>query len=221
MIEVLGVDVGDDGDGGGEVEEGSVGLVRLDDDPFALSQLGVGTESVELSADHGGGVETRVIEDGGDEGSGGGLSVRAGDGDRVLQAHQLGEHLRTSDDGHSARAGSERLGILRTAHGAGSHHHVHVAGHVLGAMADVDGSTQPGEPLGGLAFLEVGSAHAVAEVEEELRDPAHPDAADADEVHAPGLSQQSAPSRNLQIVLWLRAVDVHSQEPRAASDTNG
>ena len=49
-------------------------------------------------------------------------------------------------------------------------------------MADVDGSTQPGEPLGGLAFLEVGSAHAVAEVEEELRDPAHPDAADADEV---------------------------------------
>ncbi len=38
VVEVLGVDVGDHGDGGAQAQEGAVALVGLDHDPVALAR---------------------------------------------------------------------------------------------------------------------------------------------------------------------------------------
>ena len=76
------------------------------------AEAGVGAEGVDAAADDDGGVEAAAGEDGGDHAGGGGLAVHAGDGDAVLEAHQLGEHLGALDDGDLAGAGLEDLGIV-------------------------------------------------------------------------------------------------------------
>jgi hypothetical protein len=182
VIEVLGIDVGDDRDGRRQVEERSIRLVRLDDDPLAPPELGIGAERVELSAHHRRRVQAGMIEDGGDEGSSGGLAVRPGDRHRILQPHQLGEHFGAADDGYAPGPRRERLGIHRPPHGARGHHHVHVASHVFGAVPDLDDPAELSEALGYLALLQVRAGHPIAEVQEELGDAAHPDASDPDEV---------------------------------------
>src|SRR5882762_313545 len=67
-------------------------------------------------------------------------------------------------------------------HGAGGDHHVHVGRHVLCPVPGADDPAQRGEAPGDLALLEVGSAHPVAEVQQELGDAAHADSPDPDEV---------------------------------------
>ena len=44
VIEMFGIDIGDDGDVGRQLEEGAVALVGLDHHPFAGTELGVGAE---------------------------------------------------------------------------------------------------------------------------------------------------------------------------------
>ena len=52
-------------------------------------------------------------------------------------------------------------------------------------MAGDDGGPELREATGGVALVQVGARHAVAEREQHLGDAAHADAADADEMHAP------------------------------------
>jgi hypothetical protein len=53
MLHMLGVDIGDDGDGGGQAVEGAVALVGLDHHPFALPHPRVGAVGVDDAAiDH-------------------------------------------------------------------------------------------------------------------------------------------------------------------------
>ena len=108
MVQVLGIHVGDDGDGGGQAEEAAVALIGLDHHPVAFAQAGVGAVGVDDAAVDDGGVEMRrpsstqairlvVVV----------LPWVPPTGDRPAQAHQLGQHLRPAHHGdqHGARGG--------------------------------------------------------------------------------------------------------------------
>jgi hypothetical protein len=80
---VVGVDVGDDASTGIQVQEGRVALVGLDDDVVARAQAGVGARAVQPAADDEGRVDAGLGQHAGHQRGGGGLAVRAGDGDAL------------------------------------------------------------------------------------------------------------------------------------------
>ena len=54
IVHVLGIDIGDDADLGGKLQEGAVGFVGLDHHPLALADAGVGAPVIDDAAgDHG------------------------------------------------------------------------------------------------------------------------------------------------------------------------
>ena len=90
---MLGIDVGDDGDVGRQLQEGAVGLVGLDHHPVAGAEPRIGAIGVDDAAVDHGRIEAAGIEQRRDQRGRRGLAVRAGDGDAALQPHQLGQHL--------------------------------------------------------------------------------------------------------------------------------
>ncbi len=90
VIQVLFVQVGDNGDLGGEMGEGAVGLVGLGHEVVAPAQDGVGLEIVPQGPHHHGGIEIPGPQDRRSHGGGGGLAV--GPGDRHLEVvfHKIG-----------------------------------------------------------------------------------------------------------------------------------
>ena len=93
MIEMLGIDIGDDGDVGRKLQEGAVGLVGLDHHPVAGAEPRIGAVGVDDAAVDHGRIEAAGVEQRGDERGRRGLAVGAGDGDAALEPHQLGQHL--------------------------------------------------------------------------------------------------------------------------------
>jgi len=81
MIEMRGVDVGDDVHHRGKTQKGSIGFVGFGHQKTPLSQAGIGVETFEAPADEAGGIESGFGEDPGDQAGGGGFAVAAGDGD--------------------------------------------------------------------------------------------------------------------------------------------
>ena len=93
MIEMLGVDVGDDGDVGRKLQEGAVGLVGLDHHPVAGAEPGIGAIGVDDAAVDHGRIEAAGVEQRRHQRGRRGLAVGAGDRDAALEPHQLGQHL--------------------------------------------------------------------------------------------------------------------------------
>jgi hypothetical protein len=97
--------------------------------------------AVEAAADDEGRVEAALGEDARDQARGGGLAVRAGHGDALLEAHQLGQHQGARH--HRDLAGARRDHFRVVAPDSGGHHHRVGRGDVLGAVADVDARAEP------------------------------------------------------------------------------
>jgi len=113
MVQVLPIDVGDNGERGAEFEEGTVALICLGDQELALSQLGVAAEGVQPAADDDRGIVAPVHQHGGDHRGCGGLSVGSGDGHPIFQPHQLGQHLRSRDYGNLQLLGLHNFDVVR------------------------------------------------------------------------------------------------------------
>ena len=112
VVEVLGIDIGDDGDVGGQLEERAVAFVGLDHHPVAGAEPRVGSVGVDDAA-----VDDRRVEAGGVEQrrhqrGRRGLAMRAGDGHALLEPHQLGEHFGPPHYGNAPRARRDDLGIV-------------------------------------------------------------------------------------------------------------
>ena len=103
VVEMLGIDVGDDGDVGGQLQERAVALVGLDHHPVAVAEPRVGAVGVDDAAVDDGRIEAGGVEQGRDQRRRRRLAVRAGDGDALLEPHQLGEHLGAPNDGNAPR----------------------------------------------------------------------------------------------------------------------
>ena len=202
-IEVLGVDVGDDRDRGREAQERAVALVGLGDQQVAFAEARVAAERGHAPADHHRRVEACRAQNRGHERSGGGLAVRAGDGDAVLHAHQLGEHLgpRNHRDPVQARLANLRVFVVDRAR---VHDHVRPV-HVLGTVPDVDPHAEAFQILGVLAGPQIGTGHVELQRAQDLGEPAHADAADTDEVHVTNATaKHQTASRNDWLNDWER-----------------
>ena len=112
MIEVFSVDGCNHCDGRGQLEKGPVALIRFGDDEIPLSKPGVGSKCVESSADHDCRIIPAVAQDRRDHGGGRGFAVAPGDRDSVLQAHQLGKHLRPGYDRYLPPLGFEDFHVV-------------------------------------------------------------------------------------------------------------
>jgi hypothetical protein len=118
--------------------------------------------------------------------------VGAGDGDAVFHAHQLGQHLCPGDDRDHPLPGLENLRVVLL-NGRGGDHHINMR-QVLAGMADVDLAADGCQALRGIRLAQVGAGDLVAQVQQDLGNAAHADAADADEVDFLDFTVHDAPS---------------------------
>ena len=103
--------------------------------------------------------------------------MHAGDGDAVFQPHQLGQHFGPLDDRNLACPGFDDLGIA-LADRRTRHHHTG-ADDIPCRVTLEDGCSESAEPIRGSGAAEVGARDGVAEVQQNLGDSAHPDAANS------------------------------------------
>ncbi len=109
VVEMLGIDVGDDGDIGRQLQEGAVGFVGLHHHPLALAHAGVGAVGIDDAAVDDGRIEPAGFEQRRDQRGRRRLAVRAADRDRVAEAHQLGQHLGAPHDRQQLFARGDRV----------------------------------------------------------------------------------------------------------------
>ena len=181
VVEMLGIDVGDDRDVGRQLQERAVALVGLDHHPLARAHAGIGAVGVDDAAIDHGRVEPAGVEQRRDHRGRRGLAMRAADGDRLAEAHQFGQHLGAPHDRQQlfARRLEFRIGFLDRGR---DDDHFGVA-EIFGAVADEALDALVAQPLHIGAVGLVGALHAIAEIVQHLGDAAHADAADADEMH--------------------------------------
>ena len=113
VLHVFGVDVGDNRDRRGQAVEGAVGLVRLDDHPFALPHPRIGPIGMDDPAIDHGRVKMPRDHQFGHHRCGGRLAVGARNGDVGFQAHQFGKHFGTAHHRKATAAGLVQFGIAR------------------------------------------------------------------------------------------------------------
>ena len=106
--------------------------------------------------------------------------MRAGDGDALLQAHQLGQQHGARHHGNAARARGQHFGVVGLDGGAGDHGLRAVD--VRSLVADEDAQAEFCQPQRDRAGGDVRTRDAIAQVVQDLGDGAHARAADADEV---------------------------------------
>jgi hypothetical protein len=108
------------------------------------------------------------------------VCMRASHADAVAETHQLGGIPARGTTGMRAawRPPPRDFGSDR----AGNHHRVTVFD-MPGVVPDPDLHAQPGQPARNRVLAQVGTAHAVAEVVQDLGDAAHTGAAGADKVY--------------------------------------
>src|SRR5262245_39813772 len=180
-IEVFEVDVRDDGDGRREFEEALVAFIGLDDHKIAAAQLGVAADGIHAPAYDYGRVEPGAVERGRHHRSRGRLAVRAGDGDAVLQPHQLGQHLGARYHGNLATDGLDDLWVVGP-HSSRSDDDLRVAD-IFRVVAFEDLRPHAPQSLGDRRQPRVGAGDVIAEVKQHFGYAAHPDAADAHEMN--------------------------------------
>ena len=181
-IHVLAVNVGDDRDNRGQLQKRAIALVGLGDEILRFAEARVGAHGVDATSDNDGGIEAAGGENGGDHGRGGGFAVHAGDGDSVFQAHQLGEHFGALDDGNVQAA---RFNDFRVVDGDGGAGDDDIgSGDVGGGVTFKGCCAERREALRDGGGLKVGAGDLIAEIQQDLGDTAHADAADADEMDA-------------------------------------
>jgi len=107
------------------------------------------------------------------------LPWHAGNRHLGMILHQLGQHLPPAQD-LKPRARPQRVRVVLF-HRSRMNHDVGRA-QVFGPVAQVDAHSQPRQPPGDGAFGQIRAAHPVPLAHQQLRQAAHADAADADEV---------------------------------------
>ncbi len=170
----------------GQAHEGAVGLVRLDDHPFALAEARVGAPVLENAARDHRRVDASRGEDVSDERGRGRLAVRAGDRNGRIEPHQLGEDLGAANDGKSFGTRRLELGVA----GLHSRRDDDRAGadEVDRIMADEHAHALGAQTPHVGAVLLVAALNRIALRQQYLGDGAHADAANADDVEGPELA---------------------------------
>ncbi len=181
-IHVLPVDVGDHRKHGRQFQERAVALIGLDYHVFRVAHAGIGAHGVHPPTDDDRGIKAPRSQHGGDHGGGRSLAVHPGNGDAVLQAHQLRQHLGARDDRDMESVGFGDLGILPD--NRRTHHYDFRTSNIFRCVPFEDGGAQASQPLRDGGILQIRARNPVAKVDQHLGNAAHADAPDADEMNA-------------------------------------
>ena len=120
----------------------------------------------------------------------------APDRDGKLEPHQFGQHFGPAHQRQAGFAARDHLGIVLLDRGRIDHRRS--AFHMGPVVADKDLRAQPRQPLGIGAGLGVRALHRIADADHDLGDPAHADAADADEMHGADVEGNGADGHGLR-----------------------
>ncbi len=181
MVQVIRLDVRDDGRRRGEVGEGLVGLVGLHHIRAPPTGMGVGAIGPHNAADEEGGIVAHGVQRAGEHGRGRRLPMGARHGQRVQIAPEASEHLGAVHDGKVAPASLDELGVVLQDGRGNDHRHIAV-GDVRSVLADEHRDARIAQLLGVAALLDVRARHGHALVVGDPGDAAHADAADPDKV---------------------------------------
>ena len=162
VIEMLGIDIGDDGDIGRQLQERAVALVGLHHHPVAGAQPRIGAVGVDDAAIDHGRIEIAGIEQGRDHRGRRGLAVGAGDRDAAFQPHQFGQHFGAAHHRDALGARRHQFRIVALDRGR-DHDHVGAVD-VLGLVADRDLDALVAQPRDIAALGGVRALHGVAEI---------------------------------------------------------
>ena len=143
---------------GEEIEEAVAVFARLQDDRVPLSHAVSAVEQRQSSANHNRGVRSRRHKDMRTHGSGGRLSVRAGDAHRVrVAAHDGPPRFRPFVDRDSSGRGPGNLRIA-VRRGGGPDDKVAVA-QIFGVVSHADGDAHVPQTENRLTLVHVGPLH--------------------------------------------------------------
>ena len=183
VVEVIRVDIGDDGDVRGQLEEGVNILARLAYDDIALTDIAVAAEVGELTADDRGRIKARADQQLTEHRGGGGFAVRAGDRDRaVVAAGHDTEHHTALDGGDALLFCGNQFGVILL--DCGSVYDQLRALDILRLMTHVYGDAVAADTVERFALIAVGAREDEALAVQNLCQRAHSRAADTDEVDA-------------------------------------
>ena len=186
-LEVLVIDVRNHRNCRKQLEKTPVALVRLRDHQLAAAQPRVAAEGAEPPADHRRGIQPGAFQHQRDHRRGRRFPVRARDRDAVAQPHELGEHLGARNDGDLPPIRFDDLGVSAPEPPTRPRRRRRLPT-CSGACPYATSMPRVAQAVGHFRPLRVGTGHDEPEVREQLGDPAHADAANADEMDAPRLA---------------------------------
>ena len=206
MVEMLGVDIGDDGHVGRQFQKGAVRFVGLHHHPVACAHARIGAIGVDDAAIDDGRIETARVEKRRHHRGGRGLAMGATDGDRLAKTHQLGQHLGAPHDRQETLARGGKLGIAALDRGRDDNDFRRAEiGRVM-TDGDIDALfPQPGD-IGILGLI--GPLDRIAEIDEHFGDAAHPDAADTNEMDRPDIRRHFHRRFPFDVLRAERSIDV-------------
>ncbi len=180
MFEMFGIDIGDHRDGPVEPQEAAIAFIRFDHPPVALAEPGIGAIAVDDAAVDHRRIEPAGIEQCSDHRGRRGLAVGAGDRDRFLHPHQLGEHFGAAHPRQAALGGGGEFGIV-IADGSRADHDRGIA-EIGRVMADRHRNAGLAQFLDDIALGDIRPLNGIAQLVHDFGNARHSDPADADEM---------------------------------------
>ena len=184
VIEMVGLNVGDNHHVGVEIQKRAVGLIGLAHEILARAIATVGVIALDNATDQEAGVKAHTIEHRGAHGRGGRLAMSTRNGNRRMAMAQGGKHLRARPNGNAQLASTNQLGVrLRNSRGDNHHVGLHlVDGLCLMTHVDVDAGTRKLTDI--TRGLKIGARHDKAALVQHEGDTAHASATNPDKVGA-------------------------------------
>ena len=187
VIEMIAVDVGEDGADEGQMTVRAIALIGLDDKPVRAGPLGTGANISHIAADDESGPTARRGEHEHEHRRGGRLAVGASDGERSRPRADRSEDA--GPRGHGDTPPARLIQLVEIDRDGRRRGDDITAVHVAAVMTDVHADPRRPEPLEHLTLPDVATRHVVAHAGKGDRDRAHPWPADADDVDATRLSE--------------------------------
>ena len=180
VIEMFGINVGDDAEGAGQPQEAAVAFIGFHHHPVRRAKAGVGADRIDDAAVDHRGIKPAGIQQCGDHGSRGGLAVGAGNRHAAFQPHQFGQHFGASHHRDALGTRRHHFGIVGLDRGGGDQHGG--IGDIVRLLADEDLDALLAQAFDDITFGRIAALHVKAQIGHHLGNAGHADAADADEV---------------------------------------
>src|SRR5690554_2337298 len=165
-----------------DIEVRAVALVDLDDHDIALAVTRVRSKIMEYPADNKARFKPGALQNPGNHARYGVFAVGAGDANRAVAFHQVGEHLGAVKHRDAALLRGDQLDIMRR--DRGRDHNDLGPVDLRGVMPDRDLDALGAQRLGQRTLANIGAAHLIAALVQDPRDRRNPDSANAQHMNA-------------------------------------